>query len=376
MGKNLKGKELGAGISQRKDGRYSARFVTSSGKRIEKYFPMLQDARKWLAEAKMNDESGSVGVSVGMTVDAWFEFWIVNIKDKTVRYNTARNYRERYKQNIKKHIGKMLIADVKPMHCQKILNDMEADYAGSTIYQTLIALYNMFDSAVENAIILKNPVTKSVKLPKPVEKKTKVLTIDEQEKFMEEAEGSSNYPQYFFILQTGVRTGEMVGLKWEDIDFEKNVISIRRSMEYRYSVGEWRIGPPKTKHGYREIPITKANRDMLLELKKSADAGRYVQDEFREFVFINRKGMPTKNSTYDVHIGKLTKKAQIQNFSMHTLRHTFATRCIEAGMRPKTLQQILGHSSINITMNLYVHVTDEEKTKEMLKFEEYSIKMA
>lgn len=376
MGKNLKGKELGAGISQRKDGRYSARFVTSSGKRIEKYFPMLQDARKWLAEAKLNDESGSVGVSVGMTVDAWFEFWIVNIKDKTVRYNTARNYRERYRQNIKKHIGKMLIADVKPMHCQKILNDMEKDYAGSTIYQTLIALYNMFDSAVENAIILKNPVTKSVKLPKPVEKKTKVLTIEEQGKFMEEAEGSSNYPQYFFILQTGVRTGEMVGLKWEDIDFEKNIISIRRSMEYRYSTGEWRIGPPKTKHGFREIPITKANREMLLKLKKEADAGRYVQDEFKEFVFINRKGMPTKNSTYDVHICKLTKKAQSQNFSMHTLRHTFATRCIEAGMRPKTLQQILGHSSINITMNLYVHVTDEEKTKEMLKFEEYSIKMA
>lgn len=109
MGKNLKGKELGAGISRRKDGRYSARFVTSSGKRIEKYFPMLQDARKWLAEAKLNDENGSVGVSVGMTVDAWFEFWIVNIKDKTVRYNTARNYRERYRQNIKKHIGKMLM---------------------------------------------------------------------------------------------------------------------------------------------------------------------------------------------------------------------------------------------------------------------------
>ena len=376
MGKNLKGKELGAGISQRKDGRYSARFVTSSGKRIEKYFPMLQDARKWLAEAKLNDENGSVGVSVGMTVDAWFEFWIVNIKDKTVRYNTARNYRERYRQNVKKHIGKMLMTDVKPMHCQKILNAMEADYAGSTIYQTLITLYNLFDSAVENAIILKNPVTKSVKLPKPVEKNTKVLTVDEQEKFMEEARYSSNYPQYFFILQTGVRTGEMVGLKWEDIGFEKNLISIRRSMEYRYTTGEWRVGPPKTKHGFREIPLTKANRDMLLEMKKQADGGRYVQEEFKEFVFINRKGMPTKNSTYDVHIAKLTKKAAIQNFSMHTLRHTFATRCIEAGMRPKTLQQILGHSSINITMNLYVHVTDEEKTKEMHKFEEYSIKMA
>lgn len=101
-----------------------------------------------------------------------------------------------------------------------------------------------------------------------------------------------------------------------------------------------------------------------------------VAEEFKDFVFINKKGMPTKNSTYDVHIAKLTKMAKIKNFSMHTLRHTFATRCIEAGMRPKTLQQILGHSSINITMNLYVHVTDEEKTKEMKKFETYAAQLA
>ena len=115
MGKNLKGKELGPGLSQRKDGRYSARFVTSCGKRVEKYFPVYQDARRWLAEARLQDEQGDVGsVSLGMTVDAWFEFWIVNIKEKTVRPNTVRNYRERYSRNIKKHIGKKLINDVKP----------------------------------------------------------------------------------------------------------------------------------------------------------------------------------------------------------------------------------------------------------------------
>lgn len=131
MGKSLKGKELGSGISQRKDGRYSARFVTATGKRIEKYFPMLQEARKWLAEARMNDDQGCAGVSMGMTVDSWFEYWIVNIKEKTVRHNTARNCCERYQQNIKKAIGKMLIVDVKPMHCQKILNDMEETYKGS-----------------------------------------------------------------------------------------------------------------------------------------------------------------------------------------------------------------------------------------------------
>ena len=111
---------------------------------------------------------------------------------------------------------------------------------------------------------------------------------------------------------------------------------------------------------------------LLLDLKMKLNLGKKVEKEFKEFVFINRKGTPSKNSTYDSHIRKLTRNAGIENFSMHSLRHTFATRCIEAGMRPKTLQQILGHYSMNTTMNLYVHVTDEEKAKEMRKLEDYT----
>ncbi len=373
MGKNLKGKELGVGISQRKDERYSARFVTSCGKRVEKYFDFYQDARRWLAEARLLDEHGSeTPASVGTTVNDWFNYWMVNIKEKTVRPNTSRNYRERYKQNIKPRIGGMLMCDVKPMHCQVILNNMVDDYAGSTIYQTLLTLYNMFQCAFENSLIVSNPVTRSVKLPKTIEKKVRFLTLEEQRLFFEAAEHTSNYYQYLFVLNTGVRTGEMVGLKWEDLDFDRRIISIRRSMEYRASVGEWCAGPPKTKMSRREIPMTDECMHLLLEIKNMRDLGRYVEEEFEDFVFINRNGKPTKNSTYDANIAKLTKKAGIERFSMHTLRHTFATRCIEAGMRPKTLQQILGHSNINITMNLYVHVTDEEKAKEMQKFEDYA----
>ena len=148
--------------------------------------------------------------------------WIVNIKDKTVRYNTARNYRERYRQNIGKAYRKDADRGCEADGCQKILNDLEADYAGSTIYQTMIALYNMFDSAVENAIILKNPFTKSGELPKPVEKKTKVLTVVDQKSSWKRLKDRAIIPSISSILQTGVRTGEMVGLKWEDIiDFEK-----------------------------------------------------------------------------------------------------------------------------------------------------------
>lgn len=121
----------------------------------------------------------------------------------------------------------MLLSEVKPMHCQNVLNQMKDDYQTSTIYQTRIALFCMFADAVENDVILKNPVTKAVKYDIGKEpKKVRALTIDEQKKFLEVAKKSSNYNQFAFILQTGLRTGELIGLKWSDIDWEKRVIHI------------------------------------------------------------------------------------------------------------------------------------------------------
>lgn len=171
------------------------------------------------------------------------------------------------------------------------------------------------------------------------------------------------------VLQTGLRTGELVGLKWEDIDFGSRKIMVSRSMEFRYGYQEFKIGEPKSKYGYRTIPMTQTAYD-ILELKASEKDTRYVSDEkYVDFVFLCRKGLPIKNSTYDTALYKLTEKAGIDHISMHTLRHTFVARCIEAGMRPKTLQIILGHSNVGITMNLYVHVTEDEMVKEVERIE-------
>lgn len=371
MGKDLKGRELGVGICKRKDGLYTARFVSKqTGKSIQKYFPKLQECRNWYADARFEDEHGGINASGDMTVTAWFEYWIENIKGDSIRANTTRNYKERFEHNIKKCIGKMLLSDVKPMHCQNVLNQMKNNYKTSTIYQTRITLYCMFADAVENDIILKNPVTKAVKYNIGKEsKKVRALTIDEQKKFLEIAQGTSNYNQFAFILQTGLRTGELIGLKWSDIDFEKRVVHIQRSMEYRYSVGEWRIGEPKSKSGYRDIPLTKEAIIILKNQKDKLKQIKIIDMRFKEFVFLSRKGEPTKNSAYDTALFKLCDKADIDRFSMHVLRHTMATRCIEGGMRPKTLQDMLGHSNISITMNLYVHVTEDEKAKEVERIE-------
>ncbi len=163
MGKDLKGKSLGVGICQRKDGLYYGRFVSKrTGKSVEKYFKKLQDCRQWYADAKFNDEHGGINASGDMTVTAWFDYWIENIKGDSIRPNTIGNYKERFKQNIKDCIGNMLLSEIKPMHCQNVLNRMKDDYKTSTIYQTRIALFCMFSDAVQNDVICKNPATKAV----------------------------------------------------------------------------------------------------------------------------------------------------------------------------------------------------------------------
>lgn len=366
MGKSLKGKELGVGISQQTNGLYVARFTDRFGRRKSKRFKKLQECRQWIADATYIDEHSDLENATDMLVDAWFEYWI-DLKKKTVRPNTVRNYSERYERNIKNVIGNKLLTEVKPIHCQKIFSDMaDEGYKTTTIYQTRIALYNMLEFAKENEVIITNPCKKSVKsdIGKPSDKK-ETLTIDDQRCFLAAAKGQSYEYQYRFALQTGLRTGELVGLKWEDINFERKTLTIERSMEFRYKVGEWRVGPPKSKSGYRTIPLTDEAICILKAQKEKNRKIKVIDKEWADTVFLCRKGQPVKNSTYDTALFKICDKAGIKRFSMHVLRHTFATRCIEGGMMPKTLQKILGHSNIGITMNLYVHITEEEKQKEI-----------
>ena len=371
MGKDIKGKELGVGISQRReDGLYLGRYTNKCGKRIQKLFSKLQECRQWLADSKYQDEHGNIDIPGEMLVDAWFDYWI-SIKKRIAKPNTIRNYTERYNRNIKPVIGNKTLCSVNPIHCQKIMTNMaDEGYRTSTIYQTRIALYNMLDYAYQNNVIIKNPCNRMVSsnIGKPSEKK-EALTLQNQRLFLKTIRGNTYEYQYRFLLQTGLRTGEMIGLKWSDIDFEKRTLTVNRSMEYRYSVGEWRIGEPKSKSGYRTVPLTQEAIELLKKQKKKNNSFQNILIEWVDFVFLCKKGTPVKNSTYDTMLFKLCDKAKIPRFSMHVLRHTFATRCIEAGMKPKTLQTILGHSNIGITMNLYVHSTEDEKLKEIDRIE-------
>ena len=312
MGKDLRGKELGVGISQREDGLYVGRYTNKYGNRVQKVLPKLQEVRQWLADSKYQDEHSNIDFPSSMTVNAWFEYWI-GIKKRTVRPNTIRNYTERYRHNIEPVIGTKMLSAVNSIHCQSIMNRMaDQGYRTTTIYQTRIALYNMLDYAFLNDVIMKNPCSKVVKsdIGKASRKKD-ALTRDTQRTFCRTVEGNAYECQYRFFLQTGLRTGELVGLKWADVDWDERTLTINRSMEYRHSTKEWRVGEPKSKSGYRTIPLTDEAIEILRLQKKKNKSITVVPLEWSEYIFLCRKGTPVKNSTYDTMLFKLCDKAGI-----------------------------------------------------------------
>ena len=360
MGKGLNGKELGSGISQKTNGKYLARKRIGGGKRISKEFESLSEAKRYLDGSRIT------------TVDDWFIFWIETLMG-SLRINTKLGYTSRYNAWVKPVIGNMDITEVKPMNCMIVLNNMnEKMKKAGTINAVKLIMHVMFNYAVENGVISSNPVTKTVKVTNAtkVDKIERFLTRAEQKAFLEEIKGLRHENQYRFILQTGLRYNELTGLKWSDIDFERRRLKVQRSGYFVEDRFEFIIGEPKTKSGYRDIYLTdEAIRILKDEKKRVKETSNYDAD----FIFLDHTGRPVTRNAYNKQLRRISDSLGINRLSIHRLRHTFATRCIESGMKPKTLQRILGHSDITITLNYYVHITNDEMADEMERFTKMAI---
>lgn len=373
MGKDIKGHDLGKGLTQRKDSRkYEANYYNSDGKRVVRSFKTLSEARRWLVDSKYEEAHNLPILSDKLTVDEAFKMWIAH-KEKQLRPNTIRNHKERYESDIKPVLGRMRLIDVKPTHCQKILDlMMDDDYAYGTMKLTLNTMTGLFWYAYENDMIRKSPVTKNgVKIPECDKKEIDFFTIEEEKRFIEVAREYAYYEQFRLILELGMRTSELIGLEWKRVDLEKKEIYIEKTLEYRYSTKEWRWEKPKTKNGIRTLKMTNKAYEILKEMWDNRRENPKTPEEFKDLVFINRTGYPTKNSTYDAALVKRCDKAEVKRVSMHDLRHTMATRFCECSTDYKRLSRILGHSSVKITIDIYVHETEQSIEEATAKFSNY-----
>lgn len=366
MGKSLNGKELGRGITQRKDGIYQGRFVNRFGKKQTIYASTLNEVRQKLRNAQYEDEKALNVVTKDITLDEWYQVWMDTCK-KNCRTSTKESYATHYRR-VQKALGWRKLTSLNLIILQQAINELVSDNARKNSKKILV---DMLDKAVDADLLIKN-VAKQINpvITKEEKREKRVLTVKEEEMFLKQAEGSFYYNLYVVALDTGLRVGELMGLTWNDVDMKKKVLHVRHTLCYFRKDGKYihEMHDTKTKNSRRTIPLTQRAYDALKQQKVQKFQirlkGKIAPDGFEDLVFVTRNNRPTQQFLVQEcmlltikHIQKMNPEYGV--FSPHSFRHTFATRAIENGMQPKTLQKILGHGSLQMTMDLYCHVTED-----------------
>lgn len=394
MGKDLKGNPLPPGIMQRKSGIYRGRFYYKG----ETYTKDNADLKKLVQEMedlRYEVKHGLKGKGDNITLDTWFDIWLNTHKKRTIKESTQVRYDDFYRRYIKKQIGKQRVADFNPIILERLLQNMaDDDYSTKTIRDVYNILNAMFKYAVHNRILTFNPCA-GVEVPKTKTKQIRVLTVKEQREVLEHAKERIHENLIQVALGTGMRGGELLGLTWDDVDFRKREISVNKTLVYikdkETKKYVFKYQTPKTKNSIRTIPmqdsVYKALKRQWIQLKEMQLSASEWQplEGFENLVFVGKNGKPITEHTFQVtldwidkSINKERKKQAEKNktvfipiphFYPHALRHTFATRCFEAGIDAKVVQGFLGHYSIAITLDLYTHVTDDKAKSEMDKLQ-------
>lgn len=379
MGKDLKGKELGVGLSQRKDGLYQARYEDRWGKRKTIYGKNPRELRKELAEAIAGNENFS-SIKDEITLDEWFDRWMEVYKEKSIRPNTKREYTYLYRKNISPYIGGRLINSLVKSDIQRLVDRASDDgYGYERQNKIKVILRDMLQRATEDNLVINNPVS-GIKLRAHKEVKAKALTVEEQSLFFDYCQNTFYDNLFNVAVNTGLRPGELFALQISDIDLENGFIDVNKTLVYQKYLDDkgktFHVEPPKTKQSYRKVPINSVCRRHLekqLLLKTVITQKRPKQAN--DYLFVTSFNTPLNSVIYSDAIKAVIRQinftkpidSQFEVFSGHTFRHTFATRCFENGVDAKVVQSYLGHASLKMTMDLYTHVTEKKSMTDIEK---------
>ncbi|MDY3079143.1 MAG: tyrosine-type recombinase/integrase [Oscillospiraceae bacterium] len=387
---------LRTGEIQRKDGTYQYSWTDKNKKRRYVYARTLDNLREKEEQIAKDISDGIKAEARYTTVNELYALW----KDlkRGLKDNTFENYKYMYETFVRKQIGDKRISMLKKSDIKRFYNYL-ADERGlkpATIDNIHTVLHQILDMAVDDDYIRNNPSNNVLKELKQSHifkmEKRRGLTRPEQELFLsylKETPSVQNwYPVFAVMVGTGLRVGELTGLRWCDVDIEEGTIDVNHTLVYydhRTSEGKrgcyFNVNTPKTEAGNRQVPMLDFVKEAFLMERERQDMldvhCEATVDGYTDFIFINRFGQPQHQSTLNKAIRRIIRdcndeqflkddnpKVLLPHFSCHSLRHTFTTRMCEAGVNVKVIQDTLGHKDISTTLNIYTDVTKELKRSE------------
>lgn len=398
--KDDRGQALYQGETQRKNRTYAYNYTDSAGKRRFVYAETLEELREKENEIKLDILDGIDTYMAGeATLNFLFDRYIASKSD--LRARTKENYKLVYKHYVRSIIGDKKVKDFKfsdiVFFYQYLLN--EKGLLLNSVKGVHTVLHPVFEMAVRDDIITENPTEGAMvaasQKPGRNHGVRHALTLEQQRSFMNYVETSKKYrhwlPLFTVLLGTGMRIGEIVGLRWEDIDLENNTINVNHSLVYYAEEGAkttksvMKLSLPKTVAGIRIIPMMPKVKEAFLEEKeyqKEHGSCTRTVDGMSGFLFCNRFGDVHNPQTVNRTIKRIVgdhnademikakregrKPVILPYFSCHVFRHTFCTRFCEHEDNLKVIQNIMGHEDIETTMNIYAEITDMRK-KEAFK---------
>ena len=352
-------------IRHRSDGRWEGRYTVGhdpeTGKAITKNVlaKTQKECREKLNKA-IEESKGLDVVKAGQyTVGQWMEMWFENFAKIKVRPASHQTYKGYIENHIKPNIGTIPLSKLTSLDLQKLYKKLLTDgrverieaqnqpkgLSAKTVRNINQVISSAMDLAIEQKLIAANP-TNACALPKVEHREMKTLTAEQLASFLREAKESGVYEMYYIELATGLRRGELLGLKWEDIDLAQGIIRVRRQVS-RVN-GEIVEAPLKTKNSYRTVSISVDAIEVLKTQKAKTND---------EYVFPSPTGGPISPDSVLHMLHRVLKRAGLPKVRFHDLRHTFATLALQNGVDIKTVSGMLGHYSAGFTLDTYAHVT-------------------
>ena len=352
-------------IYHRQDGRWAASITLENGKRKTLYGKTRKEVQEKLKIALREQQQGMLVTTPQQTVKQFLEDWLENTHKHDIRPRSYERYEQIIRLHIIPHLGKTALQNLTPQQLKKLYADKLKEGLSAI---TVAAIHNLLHRALDDAVkwdVLARNVCEKVSPPRKVRKEITPLNVEQIHQLLEAARGHPQEALFVLALHTGMRRGELLGLKWQDINFTEGVLQVRRTLnrvptKMVKEVGQRYIeAEPKTKNSRRSIFLTDLALDALKQHRDHQQEARQKAGlawENHDYVFCTSLGRHlTPGHDVLVQLKKLLAKAGLPEIRFHDLRHSSASLLLSLGVHPKVVQELLGHTQISMTMDIYSH---------------------